>query len=230
MALPTARVARTGHLQRSRCADAVLPFLAPSISSPKKVPCVFAAPFSTSPALWKRDNNKNRGLSILRHTGTRKRQTLSVKRHVEDLPVPSKPTTTLHGDPDHGLWGFFPGKKLLREPRELAHHGRAWTVAELRKRQWDDLHRLWWVCVRERNRLATEKIIRERKETTYGEVEARERDEKIQETMTAILNALLERQNAYVEAVELAKEDPRIDLSIRNGPQLRQVGDCHESF
>ena len=124
MALPTtARVARCGHLQRSNRVDAVLPFLAPSISSSRKVPCVFAAPFSTSPALWKRDNNKNRGLSILRHTGLRKRQTLSVNRHLKHLPVPKKPTTKLQGDPDHGLWGFFRDKKLLREPQENSHHG-----------------------------------------------------------------------------------------------------------
>jgi large subunit ribosomal protein L47 len=124
MALPTtARVARSAHLQRSNCVDAILPFLAPSISSSRKVPGVFAAPFSTSPALWKRDNNKNRGLSILRHTGLRKRQTLSVNRHVNHLPVPAKPTTKLQGDPDHGLWGFFRDKKLLREPEELYRHG-----------------------------------------------------------------------------------------------------------
>jgi large subunit ribosomal protein L47 len=52
-------------------------------------------------------------------------------------------------------------------------------VAELRKRNWTDLHSLWWVCVKERNRLATEKIERERLEAGYGDVENRERDETV---------------------------------------------------
>lgn len=118
MAMPTARIARSGHLQRPRCADAVLPFLAPSIRLPKKVPGVSAAQFSTSPALQKRDNNRNRGLSIFRATGTRKRQTLSVKKHLDDLPAPEKPNAPVHGDPNHGLYGFFRDKKLLRTPVE----------------------------------------------------------------------------------------------------------------
>jgi large subunit ribosomal protein L47 len=138
--------------------------------------------------------------------------------------VPAKPTTKLQGDPDHGLWGFFRDKKLLREPEELYRHGRPWAVPELRKRTWQDLHNLWWVCVKERNRLATEKIVRDRKKTDYGHAEARERDETIQETMTAILDTLLERQKAYDEAYKLAKKDPRIDLKVTDGPQLLQEG------
>ena len=42
--------------------------------------------------------------------------------------------------------------------------GRSWTVGELRSRDWDSLHQLWWVCVKERNRLATEKLERKRLE------------------------------------------------------------------
>ena len=59
-------------------------------------------------------------------------------------------------DPEHGLWQFFYGKdKLLLTPDEDAEHGRAWIVEELRHKSWEDLHRLWWVCVKEQNRIAT---------------------------------------------------------------------------
>jgi large subunit ribosomal protein L47 len=107
-------------------ADLVFPFLAPAIQCSNHAPYVPAARFSTSPALWKRDNNPNRGVSILRHTGLRKRQTLSVNRYIKnlkDLPKPVEQQTKVEGTEDHGLWGFFRDKKLLRTPLQESQHG-----------------------------------------------------------------------------------------------------------
>ena len=64
--------------------DAVLSFLVPSIR---------CARFSTSPALQKKDNNSNRGVSAVRRTGLRARQTLSVRQkdfENQQLPTPVK--------------------------------------------------------------------------------------------------------------------------------------------
>lgn len=91
--------------------------------------------------------------------------------------------------------------------------GRAWTVHELRGRDWETLQRLWWVCVKERNRLATEKLERARQKAGYGDVEGKDRDKVVQETMKAIIDTLAERNNAYQEAYELARNDPTIDLT-----------------
>jgi len=100
--------------------------------------------------------------------------------------------------------------------------GRAWTVGELRSRDWDSLHQLWWLCVKERNRLATEKLERARINAGYGDYENKQRDKTVQETMKAVLDTLAERHQAYQEALELAKNDPSIDLSRIDGPQYTQ--------
>lgn len=54
--------------------------------------------------------------------------------------------------------------------------GRAWSIQELRQKSWDDLHRLWWVCAKERNRIATAKNERERLKAGYGEYESDNRE------------------------------------------------------
>lgn len=57
--------------------------------------------------------------------------------------------------------------------------GRAWEVQELREKSWEDLHCLWWVCVKERNRIATSNLERKRLKAGYGDYEALERDRTV---------------------------------------------------
>ncbi|KZM22979.1 54S ribosomal protein L4 mitochondrial [Ascochyta rabiei] len=198
-------------------ADAVLSFLVPSIR---------CARFSTSPTLLKKDNNSSRGVSAVRQTGLRPRQTLSV-RHKDfanqQLPTPVKIEEKPTGTHDHGLWDFFKDQKLLSTPEDLSQHGREWTMGELRSKDWDSLHQLWWVCVKERNRLATEKLERARMKALYGDFEGKARDEVVQKTMKAIVDTLAERTQAYQEALALASSDPSIDLSRTDGPQYTQL-------
>lgn len=79
-------------------------------------------------------------------------------------------------DEDHGLWDFFPSdRKTMATPEEMAAHGRSWTVAELRNKDWDDLHRLWWVCLKEKNRLNTYAAERDRIGNMYGSHESMKR-------------------------------------------------------
>lgn len=118
-AIPTFRIWRP--IPTSTSVDAVRSILTPAS------PCTRApvARFSTSTPAWKADNNKNRGVSAVRHTGLRPRQTLSVIKGQKKtpMPVPVKRTTQIQGDPNHGLYDFFQGKQLMLTPLEESQHG-----------------------------------------------------------------------------------------------------------
>jgi len=219
--IPSARILRPSLASPTSSSGRA--FLAPSTQCARNAPA--QAWFSTSPARARQDNNRIRGISAVRATGLRRRQTLSVKQkdfENQQLPKPVKIETQVSGTADHGLWGFFKERQLLQTPLSESRHGRAWTVGELRSRDWDSLHQLWWLCVKERNRLATEKLERARINAGYGDYENKQRDKTVQETMKAVLDTLAERHQAYQEALELAKNDPSIDLSRIDGPQYTQ--------
>lgn len=117
------------RISRRKCVpsqtDSVLSFLAPSLQTARSAPQTSVSQFSTSSPQWARDNNRNRGVSALRRTGPRRRQTLSVKK--EDLPIPvlsPKLKSKVEVDEDHGLWGFFnKERRLLATPEEDLAHG-----------------------------------------------------------------------------------------------------------
>ncbi|KAF3183225.1 54S ribosomal protein L4 mitochondrial [Orbilia oligospora] len=159
--------------------------------------------------------NRSRGASALRRQPYPGR--VSLQYLGDDLPQPvtdpSKHTDVVTS-PGHGLWGFFNKERVsIPTPEEDYRHGRAWTVEELRHKSWDDLHKLWWACVKERNILATQQLERERVKPGYGESEAYTRNRLVRDTQRAIKHALTERYYAWQEALKVAESDSDIDLS-----------------
>ncbi|KAK4548158.1 hypothetical protein LTR36_010027 [Oleoguttula mirabilis] len=195
-------------------------FLLPAFTTTTPQPTARAT-FSTTPSAHARkDGNRNRGVSALRHTGIGKKQKLSVS--LKDLPRPvldPQRRSKVQVDDDHGLWDFLPtARTALRTPDELHAHGRGWTVPELRHKDWDDLHRLWWVCIKERNRLATQWYEHDRiggmdgGAGMYGEHEGAARDKEVRKTMKGVRHCLTERWYAWENARVAGMEDGEVDL------------------
>ncbi|KAK1755767.1 mitochondrial 39-S ribosomal protein L47 (MRP-L47)-domain-containing protein [Echria macrotheca] len=211
-----------GSAACSRNAASMMPMAARIASSTVRPVRVQTAALSTTASLLKRhkypgarsnrDMSKRRGESAIRRTGTRWR--LSVSDDPLPQPVKRAELPAIETDPDHGLWEFFADRNTVAAPpEEVAKHGRAWMVEELRAKSWDDLHRLWWVCVKERNRIATADWERNRGKLGFGKSESGERDKVVKKTMQGIKHVLTERQYAWEDAVKLAETDPEIDLS-----------------
>ncbi|KAK0718218.1 mitochondrial 39-S ribosomal protein L47 (MRP-L47)-domain-containing protein, partial [Lasiosphaeria miniovina] len=158
-----------------------------------------------------RDHNKHRGESAIRRTGTRWRLSMSD----EPLPKPVERSQLPHieTDENHGLWDFFYDRQTVAQaPEEDAKHGRGWSVEELRHKSWDDLHRLWWVCVKERNRIATATWERNKSKLGFGDAESKTRDSQVRLTMRGIRHVLTERQYVWEDAVKLAETDLEVNL------------------
>eukprot|EP00879_Flechtneria_rotunda_P005946 GHRR01006252.1.p1 GENE.GHRR01006252.1~~GHRR01006252.1.p1 ORF type:complete len:148 (+),score=34.96 GHRR01006252.1:574-1017(+) len=88
-------------------------------------------------------------------------------------------------------------------------HGRAWLAKELRNKSWDDLHKLWYVCLKERNMLLTQmnweesKARKSQRQNDMGEMYTK-RYRHVKLTMNRIKQVLSERACHEADAVKAA--------------------------
>ncbi|KAJ5274201.1 hypothetical protein N7505_002746, partial [Penicillium chrysogenum] len=186
-------------------------YLAPSLHPSVTLSAIQSSSFSSTASVGanpRRDKSKNRGVSAIHRTGPR--TPFVVSRWPLPKPVSPKDMQPRETDPNHGLWAFFPpNRQPLPTPEYDNAHGRAWAIQELRERDWQDLHGLWHVCVRERNRIATSDLERERIQAGYGGFESQERDKVIRSTMRNIKHVLRERWYAWEDAKRMYKRGYR---------------------
>ncbi|ODQ51597.1 MRP-L47-domain-containing protein, partial [Saitoella complicata NRRL Y-17804] len=120
------------------------------------------------------------------------------------LPKPLERIPEPETDPNHPLWGFFRDKKALPYPEDEKLAGRGWTIFELRSKSFEDLHTLWYVCLKELNIMATQMAERRRLMVAHQVSAHKERRNAVRKTMQGIKFTLSERVIAYEHARELA--------------------------
>ncbi|KAI8928715.1 mitochondrial 39-S ribosomal protein L47 (MRP-L47)-domain-containing protein [Entophlyctis helioformis] len=88
--------------------------------------------------------------------------------------------------------------------------GRAWTAAELRNKSFDDLHKLWWVCAKEQNKLYSQVAEARRFQLYFPH---KDRLVQVRLTMNRIKMVVWERRTAWMQAQALLKvEQARAEL------------------
>ncbi|KAG5368355.1 54S ribosomal protein L4 [Yarrowia sp. C11] len=126
-----------------------------------------------------------------------------------ELKAPIAPTLDNIEVPDsHPLWQFFcKDKKMVRDQRSFNTSQRPWSVAELRRKSFEDLHALWYVCLKERNILLKEERVTTRMGVSdSGNSGYRNEHDRIGETMVAIRHVLAERYRAFEEVQQVLPE------------------------
>ena len=71
--------------------------------------------------------------------------------------------------------------------------GRAWTAADLRRKSFDDLHKLWYVLYKERNLILTARQKLRRNQLPVTKLDEN-RYQKVKDSMAAIKMVLGERE------------------------------------
>ncbi|KAK6203007.1 54S ribosomal protein L4, mitochondrial [Scheffersomyces amazonensis] len=101
---------------------------------------------------------------------------------------------------EHPLWQFFAnGSNTTESTRSFndMSHGREWSLAELRRKSFEDLHKLWYIVLKERNVLAREAVAVNGPYERSRNAQFDAVDQKLLNTHKRIKEVLLERQVAY---------------------------------
>ncbi|KAK9468642.1 mitochondrial 39-S ribosomal protein L47 (MRP-L47)-domain-containing protein [Lipomyces arxii] len=112
---------------------------------------------------------------------------------------------------NHPLYKFYRSKDTaFTDPNRYENVGRAWTIPELRRKGYEDLHVLWYVCLKEMNLLKSELSVlvskmsqvspRSISQTYYPPMSM------IRESMDNIKKVLLERYHAWENAQEILEK------------------------
>ncbi|QPG75667.1 hypothetical protein FOA43_003025 [Brettanomyces nanus] len=129
----------------------------------------------------------------------RSRKQYRISPHIKLRPPIVPSIDNIEIKEDHALWQFFEDKSFVRTPEQITFTGRAWTVQELRRKSFEDLHSLWYVCLKERNKLYRESHVYDQIESLRSQ-EFEGLSEQIRQTMIHIRQVITEREMAVRNA------------------------------
>ncbi|ORY04838.1 MRP-L47-domain-containing protein [Basidiobolus meristosporus CBS 931.73] len=102
---------------------------------------------------------------------------------------------------------FFEGGMAL--PKEQPKTGRSWRAGELRNKSFEDLHKLWYVVLKERNMLASQNEEAKRWGITEQFFTNKTRVIKCKKTMARIKSVLNERRIEWEKAQKIVKQNAK---------------------
>lgn len=123
---------------------------------------------------------------------------------------------------NRGLEEFFESNQKWMWREKEGAVGRPWTCAYLRLKSFDDLHKLWWICIKEQNKLESQKMEANRFRMIFP---FKNRLFDLRRSMSRIKRVLWERWITYQQAVYLInRETKRLELE-NSGKSDREIND-----
>jgi len=98
---------------------------------------------------------------------------------------------------------FFELDRSTEEEKPIVY-GRGWKASELRLKSWDDLHKLWYVFLKEKNMLMTQRQMLHSQNLRFPNPD---RIPKVRKSMSRIKHVLTERA--------IAEPDPRRSAEMK---------------
>lgn len=98
---------------------------------------------------------------------------------------------------------FFEAERRTEEEKPITY-GRGWKASELRLKSWDDLQKLWYVLLKEKNMLMTQRQMLHSQNLRFPNPE---RIPKVRKSMCRIKHVLTERA--------IAEPDPRRSADMK---------------
>lgn len=87
------------------------------------------------------------------------------------------------------LQEFFEADRSVEDDKPVVY-GRSWKASELRLKSWDDLHKLWYVLLKQKNMLMTQRQMLHAQNLRFPNPE---RISKVRKSMCRIKHVLTER-------------------------------------
>ncbi|GAA5962726.1 hypothetical protein JCM21900_001179 [Sporobolomyces salmonicolor] len=128
----------------------------------------------------------------------------------------------------HPLWRFFHNKESLEVPdKRNDYSSRSWSAFELRRKSFTELHQLWYVLLRERNVLLTqrEEARRLRVDLT-GFTAVPEKLRMVQKSMARVKQIISERRHAAVEAAEILRAEGNVEAADQMVREADKMGEA----